>query len=69
MGLMPDRVQPRARLLQEIDLLARRAAVDQFGELQRDFLLLSLYKGLCRNECGTYAGESDRPRGGHPERS
>ncbi len=49
-GLMPDRVQPRARVLQEADLPAWWAAVAQMGELQRDFLLLVLYTGLRRNE-------------------
>jgi hypothetical protein len=50
-GMMPDRAQPRARVLQEADLPAWRAAVDQLGERQRDFLLLTLYTGLRRNEC------------------
>ncbi len=50
-GLLPARAQPRARVLQEVDLPAWRAAVDQFGEPQRDFLLLALYTGLRRNEC------------------
>lgn len=50
-GLMPDRVQPRARVLQVADLPAWRAAVEQLGEPQRDFLLLTLYTGLRRNEC------------------
>lgn len=50
-GLMPDRAQPRARVLQVADLPAWRAAVDQLGEPQRDFLLLTLYTGLRRNEC------------------
>lgn len=50
-GLMPDRAQPRARVLQESDLPAWRAAVDKLGERQRDFLLLTLYTGLRRNEC------------------
>lgn len=50
-GLMPDRAQPRARVLQMADLPAWRVAVDQLGEPQRDFLLLTLYTGLRRNEC------------------
>jgi hypothetical protein len=50
-GMMPDRAQPRARVLQEADLPAWRAAVDQLGERQQDFLLLTLYTGLRRNEC------------------
>lgn len=50
-GLLPDRAQPRARVLQECDLPAWKAAVDKLGEPQRDFLLLALYTGLRRNEC------------------
>ncbi|MFZ2326515.1 MAG: integrase family protein [Rhodoferax sp.] len=50
-GLMPERSQPRARVLQEADLPAWKAAVDTLGEKQRDFLLLTLYTGLRRNEC------------------
>jgi integrase len=49
-GLMPERSQPRARVLQEADLPAWRVAVDQLGEKQRDYLLLTLYTGLRRNE-------------------
>jgi len=49
-GLMPDRAQPRARVLQEGELPAWKLAVDQLGELQRDFLYLTLYTGLRRNE-------------------
>ncbi len=50
-GLMPERSQPRARVLQVGDLPAWREAVDKLGERQRDFLLLTLYTGLRRNEC------------------
>lgn len=50
-GLMPDRAQPRARVLQEADLPAWKLAVDKLGEKQRDFLYLTLYTGLRRNEC------------------
>lgn len=50
-GLLPERSQPRARVLQMDDLPAWRSAVDKLGELQRDFLLLTLYSGLRRNEC------------------
>lgn len=50
-GLLPDRAQPRARVLQEADLPAWRAAVGRLGELQQDYLLLTLYTGLRRNEC------------------
>ncbi len=50
-GLMPDRAQPRARVLQECDLPAWKAALEKLGEPQRDFLLLALQTGLRRNEC------------------
>lgn len=50
-GLMPERSQPRVRVLQEADLPAWKTAVDTLGEKQRDFLLLTLYTGLRRNEC------------------
>jgi len=49
-GLMPERSQPRARVLQEIELPSWKLAVDQLGEKQRDFLLLTLCTGLRRNE-------------------
>jgi integrase len=49
-GLLPERSKPRARVLQESGLPAWRAAVDQLGEKQRDFLYLSPYTGLRRNE-------------------
>lgn len=50
-GLMPEHSQPRARVLQIRELPAWKAAVDKLGEKQRDFLLLTLYTGLRRNEC------------------
>jgi integrase len=50
-GLMPEHSQPRARVLQVEDLPAWREAVDKLGEKQRDYLLLTLYTGLRRNEC------------------
>lgn len=50
-GLMPDRAQPRTRVLQEADLPAWKLAVDKLGEKQRDFLCLTLYTALRRNEC------------------
>lgn len=50
-GLMPDRAQPRARVLQMGDLPTWKVAVDKLGEKQRDFLYLTLYTGLRRNEC------------------
>jgi len=50
-GLLPDRSKPRARVLQESDLPAWRIAVDQLGQRQQDFLYLTLYTGLRRNEC------------------
>lgn len=49
-GPLPDRVQPRARVLQEADLPAWKVVVAQLGEVQRDFLYLVLYTGLRRNE-------------------
>jgi len=49
-GLLPDRAQPRARVLQEADLPAWKRALDQLGERQHDFLLLVLYTGLRRDE-------------------
>ena len=49
-GLMPERSKPRARLLQEKDLVQWRGAIDRLGEAQRDYLLLLLYTGLRRNE-------------------
>ena len=50
-GLMPEHSQPRARVLQVEDLPAWWEAVDKLGEKQRDYLLLTLYTGLRRNEC------------------
>jgi hypothetical protein len=50
-GLMPEHSQPRARVLQISELPAWKAAVDKLGEKQRDYLLLTLYTGLRRNEC------------------
>jgi hypothetical protein len=50
-GLMPAHSQPRARVLQISELPAWKLAVDKLGEKQRDFLLLTLYTGLRRNEC------------------
>ena len=50
-GLMPEHSQPRARVLQVEDLPAWREAVNKLGEKQRDYLLLTLYTGLRRNEC------------------
>ena len=50
-GLMPAHSQPRARVLQISELPAWKMAVDQLAEKQRDFLMLTLYTGLRRNEC------------------
>jgi integrase len=50
-GLMPAHSKPRARRLQIEELPAWKVAVDQLGERQRDFLNLTLYTGLRRNEC------------------
>jgi len=49
-GLMPDRAQPRARVLQIGELPAWKAAVDQLGQRQQDYLYLTLFTGLRRNE-------------------
>ena len=49
-GLLPEKTKPRARVLQEADLPAWKAAVDQLGERQRDYLYLTLCTGLRRNE-------------------
>jgi integrase len=49
-GLMPGKSQPRARVLQITDLPAWKLAVDQLGQRQRDYLYLTLYTGLRRNE-------------------
>lgn len=49
-GVMPARAQPRARVLREEDLPAWWRAVQQLGERQRDFLLLTLYTGLRLSE-------------------
>ena len=50
-GLMPEHSQPRARVLQISELPAWKVAVDKLGETQRDFLFLTLFTGLRRNEC------------------
>lgn len=49
-GLLPERTQPRARVLQESELPQWREAVDKLNERQRDYLYLVLYTGLRRNE-------------------
>jgi integrase len=49
-GLLPERTQPRARVLQESELPQWREAVDKLGERQRDYLYLVIYTGLRRNE-------------------
>lgn len=49
-GLLPERAQPRARMLKESDLPAWKLALDRLGERQRDFLLLVLYTGFRRDE-------------------
>ena len=49
-GLLPERAKVRAPLLQESELPAWKAAVDQLGKRQQDFLYLTLYTGLRRNE-------------------
>lgn len=49
-GLLPERTQPRTRVLQESELPQWREAVDKLGERQRDYLYLVIYTGLRRNE-------------------
>ncbi|WP_175106781.1 tyrosine-type recombinase/integrase [Pararobbsia alpina] len=49
-GLMPDRPQPRARNLDESDLLAWWNAVDCLTEKQGDYLRLIALTGLRKNE-------------------
>ena len=48
--MLPERTQPRARVLQESELPQWREAVDKLGQRQRDYLYLVLYTGLRRNE-------------------
>lgn len=50
-GLLPERSKPRARRLKESDLPAWRAAIDKLQDKPRDFLLLTIFTGLRRNEC------------------
>jgi len=50
-GLMPERAQPRARRLKEIDMPVWRSAVEKLPERQHDYLLLIAMTGLRRNEC------------------
>jgi integrase len=50
-GLMPEKSKPRARVLQVADLPAWRVAVDKLNQRQQDYLYLTLYTGLRRNEC------------------
>jgi|GEM_PF-673469 len=50
-GLMPDRAKPRPRVLQFEELPDWKAAVSKLGQRQRDFLHLTLYTGMRRNEC------------------
>lgn len=49
-GLLPEKTKPRARVLQESELPAWKAAVDKLPQRQQDFLYLTLYTGLRRNE-------------------
>ncbi|MFZ7311776.1 tyrosine-type recombinase/integrase [Comamonas jiangduensis] len=51
-GLMPERAKPRPRTLEISDLPTWKCAVDTLPEPQRDCLMLLLYTGLRRNECG-----------------
>jgi len=63
-GLLPNRAQPRARVLQVAYLPAWREAMDQLGERQRNFLILTLYTGLRRNECRKLRREQIDPVAG-----
>jgi integrase len=47
---MPERSQPRARVLQEADLPAWKLAVDKLDQRQQDYLYLTIFTGLRRNE-------------------
>ena len=49
-GLMPERSQPRARVLQETQLPTWKLALDKLDQPQQDYLYLTLYTGLRRNE-------------------
>lgn len=49
-GLLPDRAQPRARKLQEVDLPQWWKAVNSIAPMHRDYLLLLAYSGMRRNE-------------------
>jgi len=49
-GLLPERTQPRARVLQESELPQWRAAVETLAERPRDYLFFVLLTGLRRNE-------------------
>ncbi len=55
-GLLPERAKPRARVLQEADLLKWFGAVEILPEKPRDYLFLALLSGLRRNEAGIYVG-------------
>jgi integrase len=56
-GLLPTHSKPRLRRLKESDLPAWRVAVDKLPHKQRDFLLLTLFTGLRRNECANLTFE------------
>lgn len=63
-GLLPERTQPRARVLQVEDLPRWRAAVETLPERPRDYLFLTLLSGLRRNEArGLRACDVDLPGG------
>lgn len=63
-GLMPERAEPRKRLLQESGLPAWYEAVQRLGEKQRDLLVLLALTGLRRNEGGMLSRrEVDLERG------
>jgi hypothetical protein len=55
LGYWPLMSVDEARALALEVLRECRAAVDKMGEKQRDYLLLTLYTGLRRNECPNYS--------------
>lgn len=50
-GLLPEHAQPRSRKLQEADLPSWYKAVMSLPEKQRDYLMLTAFTGLRRDEC------------------
>lgn len=63
-GLLPERTQPRARVLQMEDLPRWREVVETLPERPRDYLFLALLTGLRRNEArGLCRCDVDLPEG------